>query len=80
MKKTVLAYSGGLDTSILIALLREKYDAEVVAVTVDLGQHEDLEAIRQKALSIGAARALVIDACAEFAADYIMPALQARAL
>lgn len=80
MEKVVLAYSGGLDTSVLIALLRDKYDAEVVAVTVDLGQHEDLAAIKEKARSIGAADALTIDARDEFAREYIIPALQANAL
>jgi len=80
MEKVILAYSGGLDTSILIAMIQEKYNAEVLAVTVDLGQHEDLEAIKKKALSIGAVEAITIDASQEFATEYIIPALQANAL
>jgi len=80
MEKVVLAYSGGLDTSVLIAMLREKYNAQVIAVTIDLGQHEDLDAIKKKALSIGAAEAHTISASDEFATEYIIPALHANAL
>ncbi|MBN2621391.1 argininosuccinate synthase [candidate division WOR-3 bacterium] len=80
MGKVVLAYSGGLDTSVLIAMLREKYNAQVIAVTIDLGQHEDLAAIKDKARSIGAVDAFTIDAREEFAHKYIVPSLQANAL
>lgn len=80
MEKVVLAFSGGLDTSVLITMLKEKYDAEVIAVTVDLGQHENLPEIKEKALAIGAKQAIVVDAKQEFAAEYIVPALHANAL
>ncbi|MGB3479181.1 MAG: argininosuccinate synthase [bacterium] len=80
MTKVVLAYSGGLDTSILIKLIKEKYNAEVIAVTVDVGQHEELGIIKDKALYTGAHKALLIDAKKEFVQDYILPSLQANAL
>jgi argininosuccinate synthase len=80
MKKVVLGYSGGLDTSILIRFIKEKYSADIVAVTIGLGQQENLEAFRQKALMIGAAEAFVIDAREEFVNDYILPGLKANAL
>ncbi len=78
--KVVLAYSGGLDTSVAIPWLREKKGAEVVAVTIDLGQPVDLERVRQKALASGAVRAHVADARREFAAEFIAPAIRANAL
>lgn len=80
MQRIVLAYSGGLETSIAIRWLAEKYAAEIVAVTLDLGQGRELADVRERALSIGALRAHVIDAREEFARDYILPALQAGAV
>jgi len=80
MRRIVLAYSGGLDTSVAIPWLAEKYGAEIIAVTLDLGQGEDLTNVRERALAIGAVRAHVIDAREEFARDYVLPALQARAI
>src|SRR4030042_6368342 len=80
MKKTVLAYSGGLDTSVLVKIIKEKYDSEVIAVTVDVGQQENLPKIRKKAIAIGAVKALIIDARHEFADSYIAPAIKANAL
>jgi argininosuccinate synthase len=80
MKRIVLAYSGGLDTSVAIRWLGEKHDAEVIAVTVDLGQGQELTDVRERALAVGAVRAHVIDAREEFARDYVLPALQARAI
>src|SRR5436190_4982090 len=80
MERIVLAYSGGLDTSIAIAWLKEKYDAEVIAVTLDLGQGRELTDVRERALAVGATRAHVLDVRDEFAQDYILPALQAGAL
>ena len=74
MERIVLAYSGGLDTSIAIAWLREKYDAEVIAVTLDLGQGRELTDVRERALAVGAVRAHVLDVRDEFAQDYILPA------
>jgi argininosuccinate synthase len=74
--RVVLAYSGGLDTSVAIPYLADQTGAEVIAVALDVGQGgEDLEAIRQRALSCGAVEAVVVDARAEFAADFCMPAL-----
>lgn len=80
MEKIILAYSGGLDTSVAIPWLAERFDAEIVAVTMDLGQGRELDDIRERALAVGAVRAHVIDLREEFARDYILPALQAGAL
>jgi argininosuccinate synthase len=80
MKRIVLAYSGGLDTSVAIAWLAEKYGAEIIAVTLDLGQGRELTDVRERALAVGAVRAHVLDVRDEFARDYILPALQAGAL
>ena len=80
MKRIVLAYSGGLDTSVAVPWLAEKYGAEVIAVTLDLGQGQELTDVRERALAVGAVRAHVIDAREEFARDYVLPALQARAM
>jgi argininosuccinate synthase len=62
MKRIALAYSGGLDTSVAIRWLSEKYSAEIIAVTLDLGQGEELTNVRERALALGAVRAHVIDA------------------
>jgi len=79
--RVVLAYSGGLDTSVGIGWIAERTGAEVVAVAVDVGQGgEDLEVIRQRALDCGAVEAYVADARDEFADEYCLPALQANAL
>jgi argininosuccinate synthase len=80
MTKIVLAYSGGLDTSVAIPWLKEKHGAEVIAVTLDLGQGGELNQIRERAMAAGAARCHVLDVREEFARDYILPALQADAL
>ena len=80
MKKAVLAYSGGLDTSVAIRWMQENYGCEVIAVAVDVGEERDYEGIRKKALKIGAKQALVIDAKEEFARDFVLPALQANAI
>jgi argininosuccinate synthase len=80
MKRIVLAYSGGLDTSVAIPWLAERYGAEIVAVTMDLGQGKELDDVRERALAIGAVRAHVLDLREEFARDYILPALQAGAI
>ncbi|HEV7933828.1 MAG TPA: argininosuccinate synthase [Actinomadura sp.] len=80
-ERVVLAYSGGLDTSVAIPFIAEATGAEVIAVAVDVGQGgEDLEAIRKRALDCGAAEAVVVDAKEEFAADFCVPALRANAL
>ena len=80
MERIVLAYSGGLDTSVAVPWLSETYGAEVVCVTFDVGQGRDLESVRERALSAGAARAHVLDVREEFATQYILPALQAGAI
>jgi argininosuccinate synthase len=79
VKKVVLAYSGGLDTSIAIRWLLENKAEEVIAVAVDMGQKEDLEAARQKALKVGASHAYIIDARKEFVEDFVWPLLKANA-
>jgi argininosuccinate synthase len=80
-KRVVLAYSGGLDTSVAIGWIAEQTGAEVIALAVDVGQGgEDLDTIRQRALACGAADAEVVDAREEFAAGYCLPALRANAL
>jgi argininosuccinate synthase len=79
-EKVVLAYSGGLDTSVAIPWLRETKGLDVVAVTVDVGQPVDLEQVRRKALASGAVASYVADAKREFAEEFILPALRANAL
>ena len=79
-KKVVLAYSGGLDTSIIIPWLKENYQCEVIAMIGDVGQQEDLEAARKKALATGASTAFVEDLREEFVRDYIWPTLRAGAV
>jgi len=79
-RKIVLAYSGGLDTSVLLKWLQQKYDAEVVTVTLDVGQQEDLEPIGEKAENLGAIKHYSIDAKEEFVKNYVFPAIKANAL
>lgn len=80
-ERVVLAYSGGLDTSVGIGWLKDATGKEVVALAVDVGQGgEDMDDIRQRALDCGAVESIVVDAKDEFAADYIVPALKANAL
>lgn len=78
--KVVLAYSGGLDTSVAIRWIQEEYNAEVIALTVDVGQGGDFELIRQRALKAGASKAYVVDAKEEFARDFVLPTLKANGL
>ena len=80
MERIVLAYSGGLDTSVAIPWLAERYGAEIIAVTMDLGQGKELEEVRDRALATGAVRAHVLDVREEFARDYILRALKADAI
>ncbi|HHW04174.1 MAG TPA: argininosuccinate synthase [Thermoanaerobacterales bacterium] len=80
MKKIVLAYSGGLDTSVAIKWLKEKYDSEVIALCVDVGEGKDLEFVKAKAEKIGAIKSYMVDAQEEFLKDYAFPALKANAL
>ena len=78
--KIVLAYSGGLDTSVILAWLKEKYDAEVIAMVADLGQNEDMEAIRKKALATGASKVYVEDLREEFIRDAVFAAVKANSV
>jgi argininosuccinate synthase len=78
--KVILAYSGGLDTSVMVPWIGEKYNLDVVALTVDLGQGEDIERIRQKALKTGAVAAVATDARNLFVDCFVFPALMAGAL
>lgn len=79
-KKIVVAYSGGLTASVAIPWLKDRCAAEVIAVTLDLGQGRELNQMRDRALSAGAARCHVLDVREEFARDYLLPALQAGVL
>ncbi len=79
-KKVVLAYSGGLDTSVAVKWLKEKYDLDVITLTVDVGNEKDFTAVREKALKVGAIKAIVADVKDEFISDYCFPALQADAI
>ena len=80
IRKIVLAYSGGLDTSVILHWLKEKYKAEVITLTADLGQGKILDEVKQGAERTGALRAYVKDLKEEFAREYVLPALQANAL
>ena len=80
MKKIVLAYSGGLDTSVAIKWLKETYNAKIIAFCADLGQGEDLEAVKKKALETGASKVYVEDLREEFVREYIFPMLRANAV
>jgi argininosuccinate synthase len=79
-KKVVLAYSGGLDTSIIIPWLKETYGCEVIAMVGDVGQQEDLEAAKRKALATGASSATIEDLREEFLVNYVWPTLRAGAV
>jgi len=80
VRKVVLAYSGGLDTSVILRWLIEKYDCEVIAYCADLGQGEDLAGIKRKALRTGASKVVIDDVREEFVSDYIFPMLRANAI
>src|SRR5687767_13596737 len=80
IKKVALAYSGGLDTSIIISWLKENYGCEVVAVAVDVGQQEETSGLEAKALRTGACDFHLIDATEEFASEYLYPVLKAGAI
>ncbi len=80
MKKVVLAYSGGLDTSVILKWIKETYGCEVIAYVADLGQCEDLEEIRVRARETGASQVVVEDVREEFVTEYVFPALRANAV
>lgn len=78
--KIILAYSGGLDTSVAIKWLQEQYHYEVIAMVADLGEGKDLDAIKEKALKVGASKCYVVDLKKEFALSYLVPAIKANVL
>lgn len=78
--KVILAYSGGLDTSVAIQWLKENYGYDVVAVALDVGEGKDLDFIKEKALKVGAVKSLVVDTRKWFAEHYLLPALKANAM
>src|ERR1700746_1504624 len=79
--RVLLLYSGGLDTSVMLKWIQDNYGAEVVALTVNLGQPgEDYDVVKGKALQLGAIEAEVIDAREEFAVEYVLPAIKANAV
>jgi argininosuccinate synthase len=80
VKKVVLAYSGGLDTSVILRWLKEEYRCQVIAFCADLGQGDDLQAIKQKAINTGAGKAVVGDLREEFVKDYVYPMLRGNAV
>src|ERR1700686_4991205 len=80
VKRVLLLYSGGLDTSVMLKWIQDRYGAEVVALTVNLGQPgEDFEGVKGKALQLGAIDCRVVDAREEFATEYVLPAIKANA-
>lgn len=79
-KKVVLAYSGGLDTSVIIPWLKENFDYDVIAVAVDVGQGEELDPLKEKAIKTGASKIYIEDAKKEFVEDFIFPTLKAGAI
>ena len=80
IKKVVLAYSGGLDTSVILKWIQKTYDCEVITLTADLGQEEELDGLEEKALNTGASKAYIEDLQEEFARDFIFPAFRAGAI
>ncbi len=80
IKKVVLAYSGGLDTSVIIKWIKETYGCEVIAYCADLGQDDDAGAVEDKALKTGASKAYILDLREEFVKDYVFPMLRANAV
>ena len=79
VKKIVLAYSGGLDTSVIIKWLKEKYDAEIVAFAADVGQGQELDPVREKAIATGASEVYIEDLKEEFVRDFVFPMLRSNA-
>src|SRR5262245_64406506 len=78
--KIVLAYSGGLDTSVLLSWIKEKYDAEMIAFCANIGQEEELRGLEAKARKTGASKIHIVDLQEEFARDFIFPMIQAGAV
>ncbi|KAF0233022.1 MAG: argininosuccinate [Desulfovibrionaceae bacterium] len=80
IKKVVLAYSGGLDTSVILKWIKKTYQCEVITMTADLGQEEELDGLEEKALNTGATKAYIDDLREEFASDFVFPVLRAGAV
>ena len=80
LDKVVLAYSGGLDTSVCLRWIKEHYDCEVIAYCADVGQGEDLEEVERKALATGASKVVVDDLRSVFVKDYVFPMLRGNAV
>jgi argininosuccinate synthase len=80
IKKVVVAYSGGLDTSVILSWIKENYNCEVIACCVDVGQGKELKGLNEKAKKTGASKSYIIDAKEEFVTDYIYPAIKSQAL
>ncbi|PYJ12787.1 MAG: argininosuccinate synthase, partial [Verrucomicrobia bacterium] len=78
--KIVLAYSGGLDTSIILRWLKDNYHAEIIALCADIGQEEELAGLEEKALKTGASKCVIEDLREEFARDFVFPMFQAGAI
>ena len=78
--KVVLAYSGGLDTSVIVPWLKNNYDCEVICFCADLGQEEELDGLEEKALASGASKLYIRDLREEFLCDYVLPTMQAGAI
>ena len=79
-EKVVLAYSGGLDTSIVIPWLKENYNMEIIAACVNVGQDDDMEEVRKKAIASGASKIYIEDVKEEFVKDYVYKAVKANAV
>src|SRR5690349_16452746 len=79
-KRVVVAYSGGLDTSVMLRWIRDKYNCDVIACCLDVGQAENYPKLKKRALATGASQAFVIDARKEFVTEYLWRALKAHAL
>ncbi|RLB67267.1 MAG: argininosuccinate synthase, partial [Deltaproteobacteria bacterium] len=80
VKKIVLAYSGGLDTSVILTWLKEEYNCEVIAFAADVGQGKELDGIEEKALKTGASKMYVDDLQEEFVRDFVFPIFRANAI
>src|ERR1700716_2013652 len=78
--KIVVAYSGGLDTSVILKWIKETYEADIIAFCADIGQEEELDGLEEKALRTGASKCAIEDLQEEFASDFIFPMFQAAAL
>src|ERR1041385_1211057 len=78
--KIIVAYSGGLDTSVILTWLKEQYRCEIIAFCADIGQEEELKGLEKKALKTGASKCYILDLVEEFARDFIFPMVQAGAI